>query len=270
VSWSLATEWFFYFAYAGGLYRLSAVTSPRVLLITALATAIGAIAANLVVYANADSVEAALMGLVKDSISRETSFGNSIFAWLVWASPYFCIWEFIAGVVAAQLYLVMRDRPGSARLGGAVFWWGLLWIAAMFLLTSDLEGKQRHLRGLGPSIVHFIELISPTFLMAPGMAMMLFGAALGRSTPTRLLSIGLIVLGGDISYSLYLGHQFVGSFATLPPGFPNVTLGLIIQLLIACVIASGMYFVIERPAKMTLRRLASSLWAPYGRQRLAE
>jgi peptidoglycan/LPS O-acetylase OafA/YrhL len=258
LSWSLSTEWFFYFVYAAVLYRVARVAAPAVLARLLVAACLAAFAVSFVVFLNAEDIEAFELGLMTNGLPGGLTNGNSVFAWLVWASPYFRIWEFVAGVLACQLYLALRDRPVGVQLSSRLFWWGFLWLVSAFLLVAAGE----RLRALLPQVAGYLSVVAPTFLMAPGMVLVLLGVALGRCMAARLLSISALVFGGEISYSLYLGHQFVGSVATLPADFPP-TPGLVIQLFIACVIAAGMYSVIELPAKRFLRRFAGG-WRSTG------
>jgi peptidoglycan/LPS O-acetylase OafA/YrhL len=76
------------------------------------------------------------------------------------------------------------------------------------------------------------------------------------------MSVGVIVVGGDISYSLYLGHPLVGGIAALPLDFRSKTLGLAIEFLIACIIACGLYSIIEMPMKRLVRRTFSAARIP--------
>jgi peptidoglycan/LPS O-acetylase OafA/YrhL len=255
LSWSLSTEWFFYFVYAALLYRAAGISSAYRASCWFVAVCVGVFALNLLIYVNGDAIEVIELALVPGAINGKFQNGNSIYAWLLWASPYFRIWEFVVGVLACQLYLLLRGRPDTTPLSGRLFWSGLAWVSSTFFLLP--ASATFHL--LPISVIGYFGQMAPTFLMAPGMVLMLLGIALGRCVAARMLSLGAVVFGGEISYSLYLGHQFVGSIATLPANF-SPTAGLLIQLFIACIIAAGLYAVIELPAKRFLRHLATTHW----------
>jgi peptidoglycan/LPS O-acetylase OafA/YrhL len=268
VSWSLSTEWFFYFAYAAGLYRVARIASVRMMIVVLGLACIAAFALNFIFYDNADAIEAAGIRLIPDAIPRSKSFANSLFAWLMLTSPYFRIWEFISGVLTCQLYLLLRNRPSAAAIGGRFFWAGFAWIAAGLIVLGDLEGSHSALLPLAPKTFAFVAFLHSTFLLVPGMILMLLGLACGRCAAARFISLAPLVFGGEISYGIYLGHiPFVASFAALPPDFPSKALGLAIELLAACIIAAGLYTIIEMPAKRFLRRAPAKVRSLIGKFR---
>jgi peptidoglycan/LPS O-acetylase OafA/YrhL len=264
LSWSIATEWFFYLAYAAILYRVASIRSARLLLALLIGLCIAVYAVDFFVYFHMGPVERLLLKIFPDAVAFGDRVGNSAIAWLVYTSPYFRIWEFVGGVLTCQLYLTLYRSGRDQNWGAPLFWSGLLLVSALFLLYASVISPSLPIYRLMPLTSQYIAFLHNNFLLAPGMLLMILGLACGNNAGTRFMSLGIIVFGGEISYSIYLGQVFVGN---LVPSPPEISRGLIIALdfFVTCIIAAGLYTVVEMPAKRMLRRLgqaATGVWAP--------
>jgi peptidoglycan/LPS O-acetylase OafA/YrhL len=144
-----------------------------------------------------------------------------------WTSPI--IMEFLLGILLAHLYLM------KARVSHTV---QFLCIASGFALLS----VGSHLQFLD----RWIWAGLPAFVLA-------FGLACGPEW-----NIGLLTLGGNASYSLYLSHPFTLNILTLlwlRLHLPPSTWAYILTGMVMCFVVSlGVYRFIEMPLLGLLRR----------------
>jgi len=249
-SWSIATEWLFYIAYAAGLYRLGRLKSARATGVALLALCMLALAALCIVGVTGEAWEAwagrVLPGVITRAQDASRYSANSFFVWFTYVSPYCHLFSFVGGVLTAQLYFQLKTAGVRRATNELMFWGGTAWVLVACAVFSDANAET-----LGR-----LFFLRNNFLLAPGYYLIILGLALGRCAAARPLSGSIITYGGEISYSLYLGATaFAGHIAALPANFPSVYFGLALQVLAGCILASGLHTVVEVPAKRWLRTL---------------
>ena len=253
LTWSISTEWFFYLAYAVCLYPIFRIRSVRVC--TAALVLLGGFAYMVfwTIHSHWAAWEPFVLARMPDAIARSTDWPNSFFRWLYYVSPYARLFEFVGGCLVCQLFFILRPRSNSRWRNEVLFWAGAAWLVASFCLFTyagiALDGAP--VRGRSP-IIEFLVSAHMNVLFAPGILLLLLGIALGCRA-AYLLSLAPIVLLGEISYSIYLGHPFVAAFAFVSPTSAHQWLGIGGDMFLACVFALGLYQSIERPAKLWLR-----------------
>jgi peptidoglycan/LPS O-acetylase OafA/YrhL len=254
LSWSIPTEMFFYLMYALILYRITAVKSLRICALLLLLLCVLSYCILYIVYSTTDIWEAALVSAYPHFISRQANVENSFWRWLLYISPYFHILEFFGGCLACQLCLIAR-RQGILVLPWqreALCWSGIAWIVIAWCLMFF---PQHASAVFSQEVLGFVSFLHMTFLMAPGCLLLIISLGAGNSVLGWVLSASLPVFLGEISYSIYLGHQVAANFIYVPVGFPQPVIGLVMTGFMIVVTATGLYCVIEIPAKRVLRRV---------------
>jgi peptidoglycan/LPS O-acetylase OafA/YrhL len=249
ISWSIATEMFFYLVYALVLYRVAALSSARRCAVLLLLLCVLTYAVLYVVFATGDSWQAFVLARHPEYISTDQDMNNSFYRWLVYLSPYFHLPEFIAGCLTCQIYLLIRrsDAPLRARAGEVLAWIGVAWLlVALALLVARWDFD------VGGQFLGFVVFLHMNFLMAPGCCLLILALALGGSSIARALGHRVPVYLGEVSYSIYLGHPFVFTFLFVL-GFGAAAYTMTIGFALVAVWASVLYFSIERPGKAWLR-----------------
>jgi peptidoglycan/LPS O-acetylase OafA/YrhL len=231
-AWSVSVEVFLYACFPLLVLVLARLRTPRGLLATAAAVAIcmAALAAWFV-----------LSG--RDNLSWANP--ESAHRWL-YLTPLSRLGDFLLGIIAARLYVRARGRIRVERAGGP------LAIAAGLAIIALMAWP-----------ANFYSAWSWDVAYALPSAVLIFGLAVApRSNPARVLSLPLIVLLGESSYAFYLVHQRAledfgaGRWAIATSAttitFEVLTLGAILCL------AVGLHVMVERPARLYIRRLAGS------------
>jgi peptidoglycan/LPS O-acetylase OafA/YrhL len=248
-TWSISTEWFFYFAYPCIAWLILRARSMAVTLLVAVAWCgiWSAVAAG--VYDETPQLNAwavAQFGPIAGIDDQQ----NSFIRWLLYISPYLRIGEFVLGVITAHVYVTLQNRKvGGAEniLGTAVF----LAAATSVLLLIYVE--------YSPNVpVTIVRKLNQNFALAPSVALLIFCAARYDNIASRLLTSRPAVALGEASYSIYLVHSIVFIAAVKLDGSPahgiwyNATK---LALLMAAVIAISLllYSYYEAPARRWLR-----------------
>jgi peptidoglycan/LPS O-acetylase OafA/YrhL len=157
--------------------------------------------------------------------------------------PLTRIGDFLLGVLAARLYVALRDRPRVPSAGAALALVGVASIA--FFSTQTWMATSAYTWDVGYAV--------------PSAALIL-GLALAPVAPlSQLLAIPAIVLLGEASYAFYLIHFFVatplgaGSWAlALAPS--TIALELM-SLALVLAISIGLHVGLERPARGYVRKV---------------
>ena len=260
ISWSVATEIFFYVSYALVFYRLARIRSARSCLIALIGLCIGAYAWFYFLFVTRDIWEGFLLQHVSGFTPRTVDFANSLYRWFLYFSPYSRIFEFVGGCLTCQLFLLLR-RDGGLQIQRRLSW--LAWlatalIAVVFALYLSVAFTHPWLLTDNHSLVAFFISLHMNFLFAPLYYTLFLSLAFGRSTLSRLLSSSVAVLLGEISYSTYLSHWLAAGFIA------NSTIGnlhhiIIAQMLMVYLFSWMLYTSLEVPAKTILRRLFATL-----------
>src|SRR5262249_49614391 len=124
ITWSISTEWFFYFAYPLVAWLILRARTPRVAAMFALFWCVLWIAVTSSLYdwqvpINAWAVEH--FGAISGT---QEHLQASFLRWLLYFSPYVRLGEFMLGTFIAQLYISLEKRPVSKwenLIGALVF-----------------------------------------------------------------------------------------------------------------------------------------------------
>jgi peptidoglycan/LPS O-acetylase OafA/YrhL len=257
VTWSISTEWFFYFLYPLVAWLILRSRAPWLTTVAVLSWCVLWIAISTSVYdlspaINAWAVERygpiAEMRQPRDDFAAQESF----VLWLGVFSPYLRMGEFVLGSLIAQLYVQLRIwKPAGLEnaIGTGLF---LVAAASMFAI-SYLE--------YAPDVgINVFRKMYMNFALAPSAALLVFSAARYRNVFSWLLSSRPLMVLGDASYSIYLLHFMVLMLATKLIG-PTVhgdvfnTMALILCTAAVLLISVLLYRCYEAPARKWLRQL---------------
>lgn len=256
LSWSISTEWFFYVAYALCLYRIYKIRSTRVAAALLGITLVSGFAAIYVIFMNwREYFEPLVMANVPGAIAIDAGYANSFLRWAVYISPYARLFEFIGGCLACQLYFLVRSAGNRFR-NEAIFWGGAFWLAATFAFYNYVNWPESTWVFSTWRYAAVMSFAHQNVLFAPGIVLTLLGLALGCGA-TRLLALAPIVFLGEVSYSIYLCHPLALKIAPVRAADPLRFIEFGVAVAIVCIIAVGLYVLIERPAKVALRGLGT-------------
>lgn len=152
--------------------------------------------------------------------------------------------EFLIGVALGNLFVQEHARNGLSR-GANSGHWPIL--TATSLLLSLLALATLHGR-------------STSFVLVP-FTLLVAGLAYEPSAIARLLSTPLLLLGGAISYSLYLLQTPVRLVVHAIPFLQAGALGLVFVPAVLLPLSYVAYRFIEEPARLALRRAFARLSA---------
>jgi peptidoglycan/LPS O-acetylase OafA/YrhL len=190
---------------------------------------------------------------------------NALLGWLMNTGPVGRMWEFLMGVLVAQAYLLLRDRPATK----------IETILASMVLTSTVVLTL----GLYVLSVHnsFLSYAgSYPGGLAPLLAVIIFCCARYRTQISRILGSGSLVKLGDASYSIYLLHEFTlpifrqaGTYASNPSHIMLWLAVMAIGVTFTLALSFGSYYAVEVPARRFLRtalgRIKATVFVAHGR-----
>jgi peptidoglycan/LPS O-acetylase OafA/YrhL len=269
ISWSISTEMFFYAAYAALIFPLMAICKPRqtiLVIVSYIVLIIGALGLCL-------HEQQPLLTFAQHHVPSyigPDKFEHSFFRWLFYFSPYFRVFEFILGCLAAQAFIEiahLKVSPREHRIATA---------ALALALTSLLLFGVLYLGLLPtPQLNAYIQFYALNFLCAPSIAIILFCVARYDTPFGRLMSTPLVVSLGEISYSIYLVHFFTLRLFQQPPiGFDSMrAIDAIFRVVCAIgltlLVSYATYRLIEVPGRDwirdRLRRGIASVFSERGR-----
>jgi peptidoglycan/LPS O-acetylase OafA/YrhL len=257
-TWSISTEWFFYFAYPCIAWLILRARRPTAILLVAGLWCVLWTALSTGLYDRIPQIDAwavARFGPVAGVQNKDDSFVR----WLLYVSPYLRIGEFVLGAITAQLYVALLSRDATRResaVGGAVFWAAAL---SVFLINYLAYSPEVPLT--------IFRKMAMNFALAPSVALLVFCAARYQSAASRLLTSRPAIALGEASYSIYLVHSIVLISAVKLTG--NVVHGsaynvvkLIVLMAIVVAISLLLYAYYEAPARRWLRQHGSKRSAP--------
>jgi peptidoglycan/LPS O-acetylase OafA/YrhL len=265
ISWSVATEIFFYFCYTLFLYRLAAIRSVRSCLIILALFCVLAYVFFFALFITRDIWEPAVLHNYPQYIARVDNYNFSFYRWFLYLSPYCRLPEFIGGVLTCQLFRLSRQqRSVLDRIPPAAI--GIVGIAVMAVLYAQFRyfGGHDSWYAVGHfTYGAFIVNLHQNFLFAPCCYLLIFSLACGGWALARALSSRPALFCGDVSYSTYLSHEMViaklGQLgAASIPTVPYLAILMVLVYLLSWLL----YSVIEMPAKRVLRTLFNSWWVP--------
>jgi peptidoglycan/LPS O-acetylase OafA/YrhL len=258
LTWSISTEWFFYIVFPLVCFGIAVLPTLRQRLVAVALLVV-------VVFAGLLSLNAEMTNINAYGIAEFGQFAASLqdtlFRWIAYFSPYVRIFEFILGCLCAAIFLKLEAPPSPAEQN-AGRWLAIGAILGLFALHFIIFGI--HSRNFWYLLLHLLHL---NFAFAPLLALLIFCCARYDNGVSRFMSLPWIVLCGEASYSLYLGHIIViNAFGYESPAIPwphgrVLALAAATRLVVVIFAAIGLSLVtwstIERPARRWLRRLLS-------------
>jgi peptidoglycan/LPS O-acetylase OafA/YrhL len=246
ITWSISTEWFLYC-----IYPLLALLMARGGAIIFAAILVSYMALLSLCYLYPEILDGPAHAIWGPSAVDRANGNNLFYAWVLNYSPIGRLHEFMSGMLAAQIYSAMRNRPRSALNGYLL---AALSIAILYAIYGSLQFT---------ALVPWTLWINATtvFFIPLGIALFLFTVARYRTVFSAFLGSRPMVAAGDATYSLYLFHgtalQIVAINAPLPPTWFFIGLvsaryfAVITMSLIFCM---GTYRVFEAPMRSFIRR----------------
>ena len=237
VMWSLSTEAFFYCAYPFFVAPIVRRMNSRAAFATMWPiAAIGAALSSAAVAWRGD-LDVWAAGFFGVPVGAQFSH------WVVYNSPWIRIFEFLLGVLAAQI--VMERGPLPSRRADALAIASLLVSAAVFVPVCYRELPY------GANV---------TTCLAIFIAFLCVAGASSGSRFSQLFASRPMVWGGEASYSLYLLHYWVLHVVTLPyiAALGVVARGfwLIVSMAAAVLLSRVTFVFLERPAMRLVRNLS--------------
>lgn len=251
--WSISTEWFFYLAFLGLTFCLNDLRKPLQLLIIYL------IFIPLILF---------LLFLIKDYyLATDLSTAINQFAWLIYRSPYIRIFEFIAGVLAAQIFTLTPLAPSTVHCATKkirfILLLCMLWCIGICALGNYLQFTT--FKSLPLSFNHLASCIYllPNFAYTPALITITILCCRYKTFLSQFLTSKPLQLMGEISYSVYILQLFIiyglmKSFVSQTlstESYINSSIKCICIIALTTMIAYGSYYLYELPARKWLRKL---------------
>jgi peptidoglycan/LPS O-acetylase OafA/YrhL len=254
VAWSISTEWFFYLTFPVIALSLTISNKINMKLIILSVLCITMPIIIFLICTNQLSINLFAIhhfGGIADSSNSQDSF----YRWLIYFSPYSRVSEFIVGCLTASIYMRLSNTKPSIReenIGFSV----LICAIISILILHHFIFNSSHIRGMT-----WLIALHQCFGFAPSFAIVIFCNARYQNAITRFLSKPTILLGGEISYSMYLLHLPIAeafSRDAAPVTSFNVALADCSRLVIAAAAIFGAalvsYTIIEVPARQLIRK----------------
>jgi peptidoglycan/LPS O-acetylase OafA/YrhL len=255
LSWSLSTEFFFYVTYIVLVLHITRMRSIAGLLITAGAMSV--LVLTSVLYAAAH--RGAINAFATQYMHQIDGGGHSVYRWFFYYSPYTRVFEFILGCLAAQSYALFSARPvslGEARWGRII-----LNVSLVFLVAFSLVHV---FRPFGSGVAQYVDAVTLNFGLAVGIAALIFCVSRYRtSTVALMLSTPLMVLLGDLSFSIYAVHTYTLRIFERPSmdfryGVELETaFRIVLAIALTLILSTATFRLIEVPARAWVRKIVA-------------
>lgn len=184
-AWSISTEWFFYCAFALVAPALGRIARPQIWLVILLVVLPPVLIALLSRQSNYDA-------MLRTLFWHGDKASSDPFLWFRYFAPYLRLGEFAAGLLASATFRHWGGnvpcRQSTALILEAA---AICWCVALIVLAAIL-GREP----LGP--------LSSNFAYAPALVLIVLICGREQSPCGRLLRSRLMVLSGEISYSIYI------------------------------------------------------------------
>ena len=138
ITWSISTEWFFYFAYPLVAWLILRARTPRLAAALALFWCALWIAVTIGLYDWSSAIDTWAVRHYGPIAGAQEHFQTSFVRWLLYFSPYVRLGEFLLGTLVAQLYINLEQRSVSDRenlVGTVVFFTAVISVAAITYLN---------------------------------------------------------------------------------------------------------------------------------------
>jgi peptidoglycan/LPS O-acetylase OafA/YrhL len=243
ITWSISTEWFFYWLYtkvalllAWSQRRLTAALVLTVLALLGLVLAV-------FIFLHDQEVNA----FAQAAWGKP---GDFFFTWLIAFSPVGRLPPFLIGIATAHIFMTGYHQP----VGESERRLGIVLLTLALACVISMCGAQ----SVGNRYVSSTAL----FVYSLSIAVIIFCCARYRSLFSRILSIPLLIVCGNASYSIYLFHQSILEMTRVREALPwtwfnvfYVDVRFAAAMLITIVFAAVMYRVYEAPARVATRAL---------------
>ena len=250
ITWSISTEWFFYFAYLCIASLILRARTPQHTILFALLWCTLWIAISSGLYDRSALIDAWAVQHFGPIAGMQEHPQDSFVRWLLYFSPYLRCGEFMLGTLMAQLYVNLEKRPISDRenLMGTVAFFAA---AASVMVITYLN--------YSPEVgMNIFRKMNMNFALAPTAALLIFCGARYKNAASRTLMWRPIVLFGEASYSIYLVHDVVLASAVKLTGSAMHSIAydlvkLVLLLTAVLLISLTLYTYYEAPARRWLR-----------------
>lgn len=253
ITWSISTEWFFYCLYPIVAWLLARTQHRLTAALVLTASALLGLVLAVVIFFHDQQVNAFAQAVWGKP-------GDFFFTWLLAFSPVGRLPPFLIGIATAHIFISRYHQPVGdiERLLGL----GLLTLALACVVS--MCGAQ----SVGNSHVGAIAL----FVYSLSIAVVIFCCARYRSIFSRILSVPLLIVCGNASYSIYLFHQSILELTAVRDILPwtwfdvvYVSVRFAAAVLITIVFSAVMYRVYEAPARVATRTLLGRFIEPGAR-----
>jgi peptidoglycan/LPS O-acetylase OafA/YrhL len=250
ITWSISTEWFFYFLYLALVWLVLKLRTPSTVLLVILLWCLVWTGIATGLYNRTDQINAwavAHFGPLADVDERPQ---DSFVRWLLYFSPYLRLGEFVLGALVAQLYVKLR-RVRVGTLENSVGAVGFIAAAASAVAVTYVEYSPK----VGMTVLREMNM---NFALAPSAALLIFCSARYRGVIFRPLTCRPVMVLGEASYTIYLVHLvFLTAAARLLDPVRHGILYDVAELLLITIaiflISIALYAFYEAPARKLLR-----------------
>jgi peptidoglycan/LPS O-acetylase OafA/YrhL len=265
LAWSLSSEFFFYIAYAVFVFAILRIRKPTAGIASFAMFSIIVFGLLLAAYENFGAIQDLAKELLPRVFTIDENSGASLYRWLFYYSPYGRIWEFILGCLAAQLFLIVRNRPilwrervsATVALGIALAY--LFSFGAIYALSEVVPSPLGGAGSVGAKVVELIHFFALNFGCAVPIAIVIFYVARYKCPFSNFFAWAPMVWLGDISYSIYAVHTWTLRPLIRPPISANTVyevdavLRVGMGIVFTIIVSAGTYMLIEQPARRYLR-----------------
>jgi peptidoglycan/LPS O-acetylase OafA/YrhL len=263
ITWSISTEWFFYFAYPLLAWLILRARTPRLAAALALLWSALWIAVTVGLHDWSDAIDAWAVRHYGPIAGTQEHFQTSFVRWLLYFSPYVRLGEFLLGTLVAQLYINLERRPTSNRenfVGTVVFFTAVISVAVITYLNYSAIAYLTNGPNSGANMActNLVCKMNMNFALAPTAALLIFCGARYRNIGSRVLGLRPVLLLGGASYSIYLVHDVVLGIAVKLTGSAKHSIvydsaKLVLLLVVVLAISLALYTFYEAPARKWLR-----------------
>ena len=259
VSWSISAEAMLYLSFPLICMTVSLLHSVRATIVAGVLVGIVALVLLAAIGLHTSYIQA----IVAIKFGTEAVSGQDSFLfWLTYFSPYLRVFEFLLGCLCASIYMTLEPPSPIEE------WMGVFLTAVPIVLIFALHLVFFGIRVEGTAGI-IVQQWRLNFGYAPAAGLLIFCCARYRNPIVGFLSGKWIVLGGEVSYSIYMLHVvMINAFRYEAPKITawNVALGSWLQLTLVLASIAGLSLVswrfIERPSRAFLRSYLSVRSAP--------